>query len=223
MSRIDLVPICDSYAYQADLICEDCALQVTEELDTKGVEDDGDTDTYPQRVQSNECDSPPHCGNHDKCVNAVEILSGKKIGCPLECSLTSDGSNYVAKNVAEHLLFGSNHQRGVALLWRHLYRNYLRDVPLMELSTKKFPSTLTKKVVHLTRDMHLTLCPETFTDLWHIYGCAHNQYHTVLWKLEVTDDGGFTSLQIVMLPPSERNERPIRDMVVEAVSEDAWE
>ena len=35
-SWLDLVPVVDAFAFDADLICEDCAAQVIKELEAKG-------------------------------------------------------------------------------------------------------------------------------------------------------------------------------------------
>lgn len=223
-SWLSIVPVCDSYSYQAALICEECADEIMGKLRSRDVEDTGDSGDFPQaNLSSPECDSPPHCDRMDKCLNAVQVLQGRLIGCPLSCALTDDGYEYVVKSISEHILFGTAHQRGMALLWRHLYSNYLQSVPLIKLTDARVPPNLSKKLHHLTKDSHLVVSGQTYSDLKYVYGGAHNQYHTTLWRLTVSDSGGFTDLSIVQLPPSEYAQRPLDDMLNEAVSEDAWE
>lgn len=38
----------DVWIYQASLWCEDCIAEVIQELETSGIIDGGDSDTYPQ-------------------------------------------------------------------------------------------------------------------------------------------------------------------------------
>lgn len=71
-----------SYAYNADMYCDDCA----EGIKSDCGEDTGDTDEYPQYDHSDESDCPWHCGD---------------CGVFLENSLTADGYDYVQEAVNE--------------------------------------------------------------------------------------------------------------------------
>jgi hypothetical protein len=52
----------DVYIYQADTYCENCASKIQEKLNAEGVEDDRESDTYPQGPYSDEeSDTPEHC------------------------------------------------------------------------------------------------------------------------------------------------------------------
>ena len=75
-----------SYAYNAAMICDACANTAMAELDAEGIEDEGDTDSYPQYANSSEADSPQHC---DHC------------GEFLENDLTGDGVEYVKGLIAQ--------------------------------------------------------------------------------------------------------------------------
>ena len=79
----------DAYVYQADLICEDCALAEIEWLKADGISDSGDSETWPQGPYSDgggKSDSPQHC---DIC------------GIFLENPLTREGENYVRAAIAD--------------------------------------------------------------------------------------------------------------------------
>jgi hypothetical protein len=76
------------YVYQADKYCEDCAIQRQEGLNANGVQDDGDSGTYPQGPYYNqESDAPEHCADCHKF---------------LENRLTQEGYNYVRERAAEN-------------------------------------------------------------------------------------------------------------------------
>jgi hypothetical protein len=81
------------YAYNAALLCDDCANEVMKGLDCDGCEDTGDTNDYPQYCNSDESDCPEHC---DHC------------NCFLENDLTSDGEEYVRNAVRDDLESGCN-------------------------------------------------------------------------------------------------------------------
>ncbi len=79
----------DAYIFQAALLCEGCADETMTRLESRKVENNGDSDTFPQGPYANgggEADSPSHC---DHC------------GLFLENPLTSDGYAYVEQAVAE--------------------------------------------------------------------------------------------------------------------------
>lgn len=97
-----------AYIYCADIWCEDCAKATMAELDAAGVQDDGDSDTYPQGPYSDgggEADSPQHCGNRHDCPNGHDVTAADgrtfHIGAHLENPLTSHGEAYVRELVAE--------------------------------------------------------------------------------------------------------------------------
>jgi hypothetical protein len=221
---LDTVPICDPYAYQADVICEDCASQIIEALESKGVEDTGDANDFPQGMSSSEeTDSPAHCGMHAKCVNAVQIPGGNKVGCPLSCSLTREGVEYTRNSIAEHILFGTAHQKGVSQLWRHLYSDLIKDGPLIQLTDKILPPAIRREVVVLTRNGG-KVSPQTFTDLDYVYGTASDPLALTLWRLEIyADDAGYGRLDTAQLPPSESSENNSASLLEDAIRELAWD
>lgn len=224
---LSLVPVCDPWAYNAALICEDCAVKVCEDLDKKGVEDTGDTNDYPQEVvNGNESDSPDHCDFGARCINAIKIPGGtNKIGCPLSCRLTRDGVAYVRNSIAEHILFGSAHQKGVGRLWLHLFGSYLEDVPLIPLLKQPVPVPPVLKRALGHRVHYVVLFPQVFTDLAHVYGggTTKDSSAAILWRLSIDSNGRLEDPRTVAVPKSEAVEREVADLVEEAISEGAWD
>jgi|ETNvirome_2_1000_1030626.scaffolds.fasta_scaffold30192_2 hypothetical protein len=107
----------DTYAYNADLYCEDCGLSIKNDLDNNNIGVNKidpinmeDSNYYPQYVGDSgggESDSPQHCGNCSMF---------------LENSLTSDGENYLKEMIAEGSTNGI--QDLIHAEWKQYY-NYL--------------------------------------------------------------------------------------------------
>jgi hypothetical protein len=73
------------YVYNADVYCDDCGRDIINDCRSKGIRNDGDTDTFPQWASDDEeADSPQHCGG---------------CGCHLGNNLTDDGRDYVRSAV----------------------------------------------------------------------------------------------------------------------------
>lgn len=81
----------ETFIYRGALYCSDCGTQIGEESEAKGVEDNGDSDTFPQGPYDDgggEADTPQHCG---RC--------GEFLGN----ALTDDGYSYVIDEVQDAL------------------------------------------------------------------------------------------------------------------------
>jgi hypothetical protein len=77
------------YIYNADIYCANCANEMIDECRERGIDDDGDSNTFPQGPYSGgggEADYPQHCGS----CHAF-----------LENPLTSDGDDYVLSHIAD--------------------------------------------------------------------------------------------------------------------------
>jgi hypothetical protein len=102
-----------AYVYNADIYCDDCGQLIIDDLNKEGLDDEGDSDGYPQPCDDDaESDSPQHCGNLN-CVNAVTLPDGSKIGCLIGTNLTAVGVEYVKQAVKEGGL--------VAEFWREQF------------------------------------------------------------------------------------------------------
>ena len=96
------------YIYQADLWCNDCGKAICRKLKRAGKApadpDDEwsfDSDDYPKRTDDNEeSDGPQHCAAGKRCLNAITLPSGRKIGA-LFGELTPDGLAYVKDAIVE--------------------------------------------------------------------------------------------------------------------------
>lgn len=228
---LSLVPVCAPFAYNAAFICEDCAARTIDKLQAKGIEDTGDSNDFPQGpYPDNESDSPEHCDNGEHCVNAVKIPGGKKIGCPLSSCLTEAGVAYIRNKIGEHILFGSPHQKGVGRLWWHLYQNAIDAEPLLRLITQPVP---------IPRQLRQALAPilpkkgkstqiiaEIFTDLKYLYGGSFGNGEPPslgLWRVPVDNLGKLGPAEVVLLPVTEINERPLETIINDAISDGAWD
>jgi hypothetical protein len=232
---IRLAPVCsDVYVYQADFLCEDCAGKIIEKLEKEGVEDTGDTDDFPQGPYpegGGEADSPHHCGSGAGCVNAIKVPGGSKIGCPLGNPLTDDGVEYLRKSLAHDLVCKRGaHSHGVNLLWSSIYpdacsEGRLANVAIEIDNPSAFP--LKRSLISLLsslKKVDLRILPEIFSDCSYVYGGATSASQTILWRLRGDNETGkFDDLETVHLPASEANERKLRDMIEEAISEGAWD
>lgn len=94
----------NAYIYHADMLCEHCGVHHINLLTAAKIEDNGDSDTFPQGPYSNgggESDCPQHC---NRC------------GTFLENPLTSEGLAYVKDRLS---IKGGN--RAIRKLWTEFY------------------------------------------------------------------------------------------------------
>jgi len=115
-----------SYAYAADLWCDFCGELIKESLTTKGIEDTGDTNDYPQFFDGSreESDSPCHCGSGEDCLEAEYLgkcydkFTGKildiKTGAIVCDILTSEGVRYVIEQL-------NKNPTSVVTFWRKYF------------------------------------------------------------------------------------------------------
>jgi len=120
--------------YQADVYCAGCTEKIKKELRSKTPEDlddesSFDSDDYPKvaDLEKEESDSPQHCGSHERCVNAIKLPCGSKIGAWLGGSLTGEGIEMVCDSIWTDLVSTSDHARQVGRLWRHLYSDQISE------------------------------------------------------------------------------------------------
>lgn len=121
------------YQYLAANYCGSCGRAIMRELDEKNIEDDGDSETYPQGFAGeNETDSVEHCASEDKCEEAILLsryglldtdeLKGaetRAVGEVLTDSLTSDGVNSTREMLSE--LSPTPYQAALHKLWLGLF------------------------------------------------------------------------------------------------------
>jgi hypothetical protein len=90
------------FYFRGDVYCQPCGLQYVDECDRRGVEDNRDTDTYPQQALNNEeADTPQHCADCDEF---------------LENPLTDEGRQYVTDKIRER-----RGRKSILRLWKEFY------------------------------------------------------------------------------------------------------
>jgi hypothetical protein len=225
---LDLVPTCsDVYVYQADLVCEDCATKIMEELDEQGVEDDGDSGTYPQGPHGDgggEADSANFCGMHRGCVNAVNV-AGTKIGCPLDNPLTSEGAMAVQDTVRRDLLSTKKYARMIGRLIRQVWRDYVSNEECIgpAVVPPTFPASLKKLLMDYSRKSRSVVETYLVLDADHDYFVGRRGDEVDLLRASTNDEGEFKNLDVASVPGAVLEGRDPRDAIVDAVSEGAWD
>ena len=225
-SWLDLVPTCDDvYVYRAALLCEDCGPAVIDELEAAGQKDTGDSDDWPQGPHPDgggEADVPQHCDSGPRCLNAVEVPGGNKIGCPLGNPLTSDGEKYVLEHVAKDVLAKTDHERAAGRLWHHVY-DYVKPNELVKLDSKSLAVANLGALLDRSLPAGARVPPETYTDLDYLYGAAVDRDTAILWRAEVTPEGNFSNLETVLLPESVAAGRALEVLLDDAWQDGAWD
>lgn len=226
-SWLDHISPCEKvYVYQAALVCSDCGKAIIEELEKEGQVDTGDSDDWPQGPHGDgggEADSPQHCDLGPQCKNSIPVPGGVEIGCPLGNPLTSDGEKYAVESIVRDILAHDAHHRLVGRLWLKIY-NYLKTHELIKIPVPKDRTPKLEVALGWLRKVDKTEpYGDVYTDLRYVYGSAISDAKITLWRLELTDNGGFTDLSVVHLPRQEYPARTIENMLDEAFAEDAWE
>jgi hypothetical protein len=231
-SWLDIVPTCtDVYVFQAALICEDCAANIMEKLDKQGVEDDGDSDTYPQGPHGDgggEADSAQFCDQGRHCKNAVNITYKHRIGCPLGNPLTRDGAEAVRESVIRDLVSASEYERKVGRLLHRVWEAYTEPgdtlVRLKLVQSTHLPPTLVSKVAHHRgRGSQATVEPVVMCDSENAYLIVRKPEQLDLLRLPVNDDGNFTELEVASVPTATLEGYDPEKLLTQAIEELAWD
>lgn len=124
MTPLTKVDHLQAWAYDSALYCEDCAGDIVAALKCEGVKPPNppDTNVWPVAAPfGEESDTPEHCDNHEGCINAIKLPSGRKIGALLDMDLTSDGVEYLIEHISK------TDAGEVADLWKREFSDYLDD------------------------------------------------------------------------------------------------
>jgi hypothetical protein len=240
---LDSVPVSDSaYAFDAELLCEDCGRAVAEELRGKGVGDDGDSGTFPQGPYPGaagpggasgdyEADSAQFCGRGRRCVNTVSV-AGRKIGCPLQCSLTREGVSAVVESVTGGMFSRARYSNLIGRLIRHVWADSL-GVVLPARVKPRYASDLPDSLMRACREHHTQhrlrdLNREgfrnfTYADLDHAYILYEHDDVVDLCRSAVDDEGNFQALEVASVPLQVAQGRDPGELIAEAVDEGAWD
>jgi hypothetical protein len=228
---LDSVPVSEeAYAYNADLLCDDCGRAAVEELRSKGVEDNGDSNTFPQGPCTDgggESDSAQFCGAGRKCVNAVEV-AGHKVGCPLRCPLTRDGVKSVTEAVIEDMFSRKKFSNMVGRLIRLAWSDSLGDAP-PERIKHRYASNLPDTLLHRCKVHHVKYTiaqgfhDAIFADLDHAYLLYEHGGVVDLCRSKVDDEGNFQALEVASVPAQVTQGKDPSDLIRDAVDEAAWD
>jgi len=198
-SWLDSIPVSEeAFAFQASLLCADCGLAAVKNLRTEGVEDDGDSGTFPQGPYPDgggEADSAQFCGEGRHCLSAATV-AGHKVGCPLRNPLTRDGVDAVFESVKRDLVSPRNFDQEMGRLLVHLWGDYLDGRLGRVLLPTSLPSL--EKLVKTNFVLHHVVLADP-GNLYMLGIRAPGQtYH--LLRAGVGDDGKFESLDVVDVP-----------------------
>ncbi len=246
MSTINRAPTTfHAYAYQGELLCQDCGRQVIQSLRDKDVRDDGDSDTFPQGPYDDgggEADSANFCGLGKNCANAITVAD-HKIGCPLFNPLTRDGVENLAQSLRAMIAAPDKRSRITGRVLRTAWSPYAGPEDTFgRLSPKyvgplgdKLPHSLSesiKQYVRQTPEKASSVRGEIYGDADHVYllasrGPEHRHgYHwgsaVDLLRAHADDDGEFREIQVASIHPEAAAEQPVEVLIREAISEGAW-
>jgi len=226
MSWLDMIPVSTTvYAFQAALLCEDCGTTMVNYLKEHGVVDDGDSGTFPQgpfQDGGGEADGPQFCDRGRECVNALGMTPhGRKIGCPLDNPLTSDGALTLVQMIKSDLVSSDAHQRLVGRLLAKVWQPYA--VPAEHLGPwdprKKMPYFAVRKLLN---ELGLKVARPVALDTESIYLVAEKDNDaSYLLRSAVNDDGSFTKVDSIIVPTSASYDP--YELVAEAVTDSAWD
>ena len=221
-SWLALVPVSsEAYVYQAALLCKDCGRALAEELRGAETEDDGDSGSFPQGPYPDgggEADSAHFCDSGRGCLGAVEV-AGHRVGCPLGNPLTSEGADAVVQSVRRDLVSGKKFDHLMGRLLAHVWGDYLRGDVGRVLLPAKLPGL--EKLV----GRRYALDRVVLADASHLYllGQDPTSREVRLLRTEVDDEGEFTSLEDVAVPPDAVEGYSVEKLLMQAVEDGAWD
>jgi len=234
------------YIFQAALYCEDCGEAIREELKASGKapedpddETSFDSDEFPAGPYPDgggEADSPQHCDSMDKCLNAITLPCGSKIGAWLENSLTEEGVKEVVNSIREDLVRDDEHGRQVGRLWRKWYDDEIgySDIEPLVKYNGHGTSEVLSLIQSIAWEQYDGLVNYFMLDLDSIYAIGWSGsgartghaskgkkgVHTI-WKINTKEDGSFDYLHFIEIPDDQWESA--EEAIVAANDNDAWE
>lgn len=243
--NVDWVDFIDEHGsegaiFQADSYCTECGNQIRDELDKEGKKPEDpwdehsfDSDEYPKRADwsMEESDSPQHCASHEKCLNAIELPCGSKIGGWLGGSLTGEGVRNVEKMIRDDIFRNDDHARQVGRLWCHLYRDEIDKSNILEVSSEEAHRSIKNESNRALRqalvrrssmnkvDVHTIL-----TDLDNVYAVAtrHPVTDVRVYRSKINNLGKFEPLESVKVPASVFENETVTDVVANIADDEGW-
>jgi len=232
LDHFDLHVSNDVYVYQAALLCDDDGADLIKKLKKEGVEDSGESDDFPQGPFSyggGESDYPQHCDFGVRCVAALKLPDGTKIGAPLGNPLTADGIRDLTGAITVALHSHRLQSRLIGRMWNELYKDSLpSDLDsLTEFKGNVKHDTIDETMLAVVRGKLHGTVDKIYDDLNHVYavgweGFAKGRSRFSIWRTTAQPDGSFSDLETVHLPASESQERSPEDILRELIENDAW-
>lgn len=238
-----LVPSLDEvYMFQGALYCKDCGQSIQKEIQEEGKapmdekdEESFDSDDFPKgpfEDGGGEADGPHHCDNLARCLNAIELPCGSKIGAWLGNDLTNEGARWLSDSIKSSLFRDDEFVRQINRLWRLKYEDsvsplnsvtQVTDSLLTKLPTKTFIASINK--------LQSQIINQVWYDLDSFYGFSMQKEMPnwkqpaalSVWKSELLPEGRFGHPKKVELPASAASEREAQDILQELIEEYAWD
>jgi hypothetical protein len=240
---IDEVPACDDvYMYQAALHCEDCGEAIRADLRKSGKapEDEDDEDSYdsddfpkgPFGAGGGEADSVQHCDGGTRCLNAITLPHGSKIGAWLGNDLTEDGISGLSDSIRRSLFKTDPHVRQVNRLWATKYGDSLPDATVPgPVSGRDLASPTVTGFIKSIGGLGTGLDDQVWFDRDHLYGFALHKANAtkrlpaslMVWRSEFESNGDPGTPQKVELPITEAGEREALEILEELIGDCAWD
>lgn len=210
-----------AYAYQAALLCDKCGSALQSELASRVVEDDGDSQDFPQGPYPDgggESDSAQFCSSGPHCLEALTV-NGHKVGCPLRCPLTRDGADAVFRTVKSALVSPRKFDQAMGRVLVEVWGDYLDDRLERVLLPGHLPDL--ERLVGRRYVLHHVALAEP----WHLYllGFEAPGKTCHLLRVGVDDDGKLSRLDGVAVPGDVAEGYDAEKLLRQAVDDGAWE
>jgi hypothetical protein len=228
MSWLDFIPLCDSvYIYQAALVCEDCGRQIMMKLDKQKVENDGDSDSYPQGPYGDgggEADNAQFCDRGKSCVNAAKVAD-HKIGYPLGNPLTTDGAEALIASIRRSLVDKTKYGRRIGRLLQSLWGKHYETPPTrLLISPHLLPSSLTKAGNRSKQFDALGVIENIVVcDSGNVYNVCFRDDVFNLLRWPVNDEGEFEKYDVAVVPRAAVENYNLEKLLLQAIADGAWD
>jgi len=231
MSWLDLIPVStDVFYYDGSIICHDCGVELIDKLRRASVSEDELPTHYPDG--GGEADNAQFCNNNRRCVNAVTITPGRKIGCPLGNPLTNEGAMAMRNSILLDLIDPHAFANRVGRLIHRVWGDYVRPEETVKRVfmpiSNPLPPTLKKtikQISHPETRRNVVVEPSAVIDAEHVYFLAHlaGGASADLLRLPVDDEGEFHQVDVVTVPSAVVAGFNPHKLIEEAISSMAWD
>jgi hypothetical protein len=225
--KLDSIPVCrTTYVYQAALICEDCAAEITRSLRGTVAVDDDILPQGPYPDGGGEADSPQFCDRGRNCVNAFQVDGSAKVGCPLSNPLTSESVTDLRARIINGLTSSSRFVRKMGRILHHVWSDYSSPSETL-IRSSVHPDRLPKSLVKLLQDRQFrtrdTLDAVVLCDSENVYLLARGRNIVTFLRAPVDDDSEFKVLNEAQAPIAATEGYDPEKLLASAVGDMAWD